>query len=113
MNTDNRSETYYHGTRNILAIYAGICLTTSERSAGTYGAISESTIDLDGLVVRSIAGYDRNANTAAGDRAAEIAALVAEGVDAITYDDEDEMGRQHDCLRLLSDRALARLAWID
>lgn len=106
------SDTYYHGTRRELAIYAGICLTTSERSAMTYGAVSEALIDLDGLDVRRIAGYDRNANEATCDRAADIAAMLADGVDGVEYDDEDEMGHEHDCLRLISARALSRLMWV-
>ena len=45
-----------------------------------------------------------------GDSESERAALIADGVDAIVYDDETETGRQHRCLRLLSARALAAVA---
>lgn len=105
------TETYYHGTRNELAIYEGICLTTSESSARTYGAVTEASISLDGLTVQTITGYDHDTNAAVGDRAAEIAALIDAGVDAVEYEDEDDRGRPHDCLRLLSPRAIARLIW--
>ena len=103
------TETYYHGTRREMAIYAGICLTSSERSAKTYGAVHEVGLDLDGLVVRDVDGYDRERNEARADSAADLAALVADGVDALIYEDEDEHGRQHDCIRLISARALAAI----
>jgi hypothetical protein len=106
------TETYYHGTRRAYLAYAGICLTTSERSAKTYGAVHELTIDLDGLTVREVSGYDRETNTASADSAADLAALVADGVDVLVYDDEDEMGRQHDCIRIISQRAIDRLTLI-
>lgn len=101
--------TYYHGTRRDFLAYVGICLTTSERSAKTYGEVHELTLDMDGLNMREVEGYDRNANSARADRADDLAALAAEGVDVLIYDDEDEMGRQHDCIRLISQRAVARL----
>lgn len=104
------TDTYYHGTRRQLALYCGICLTSSERSAATYGAVHELELDLEGLTILRVDGYDADRNAAPGDTAAELARLLADGVDAIEYDDRDEHGRDHDCLRLVSPRALARVA---
>lgn len=106
------NQAYYHGTRRTYLAHAGICLTTSERSAKTYGAVHELVLDLDGLVVREVPGYDREANDARADSAADLAALITDGVDVLIYDDEDEMGRQHDCVRLISQRAVDRLSLI-
>lgn len=106
------TDTYYHGTRRAFAFYPGICMTSSDRAAASYGAVHELAVDLDGLTVRRVSGYDAERNSAPGDTAEELARMLADGVDAVEYDDRDEHGRDHDCLRLLSSRALARVVLV-
>jgi hypothetical protein len=68
-------------------------------------------MDLDGLEVREVEFtremYDNNAWP--GDTARERAALIAEGVDVLVYDDCDTRGRVSRTVRLLSPAALARV----
>ena len=104
--------TYYHGSRNEIALHEGICLVDREDVAAVYargGDVSTVTIDLSGLTVEEVEVTDemRDEVEYPGDRAEDRADMVARGVDAIVYDDETETGRQHRCLRLLSPAALA------
>lgn len=102
----------YHGTRNQdWTAHIGACLTTREESAQVYatqrGQVVEVDLDMSDLEVVEVEGYDRNTNEARGDRAADIAEIEA---DVIVYQDEDEMGRSHDCYRLVSAKAVAAVS---
>ena len=105
--------TLYHGTRRSLVAHSGLCLTSSSESAAWYGGgeCYRLSVDLDGLTGRSyeVSREDRDNNEYPADRAADRAALVAEGVDYVEYQDQDEQGQAHDCIRLLSPAALARV----
>jgi len=107
--------TYYHGSRNGIALHSGVCLVDREDVAAAYargGDVDVVTIDMSGLAVREVEVTDEQRDEVEypGDSESERAALIADGVDAIVYDDETETGRQHRCLRLLSARALAAVA---
>lgn len=111
------STTLYHGThRTDLAAHAGQCWTDDETSATTYAghgrtaALWTVTVDLSALVVETVTGYDRDADSAPGDSASSRAALAASGVDVVVYQDEDEAGSQHETVRLVSARAVAMVA---
>lgn len=111
--------TYYHGClTDTLPRHAGLCLTLSESAARQYGRscagrqgyVHTVEIDEDALVIVDVDGYDHDTNTAPGDTARSRAALIAEyGCDAIRFEDEDETGRTHTTLRLLTDAALAAI----
>lgn len=106
--------TLFHGARrNTLTAHAGICLTSDVTAAATYGRGQSFRVeaDLSGLVSRSfvVGQADRDNNRYPGDTDEQVAELVAAGVDYLVYDDQTEQGREHDCYRLLSPAALARL----
>jgi hypothetical protein len=105
--------TYYHGTLYEFTAYVGICLTTDDDAARHYGEVHRIELDTDGLTVLRVPGYDREINEAPADRADNLAAWQAQGVDVLVYDDESEQGREHDCVRLISDRAVARIQVVD
>lgn len=114
----------HHGTHHAaLPLHSGLCLAVGGiddgyRAASEYARradgeqVFEISIDLDGLVVRSldldIAELLRVGGDYPGDTAASRAALLAEGLDAIAYDDEC-LGLTHRTVRLLSARALERV----
>lgn len=107
----------YHGSHSNTALIAhiGLCLTDSDRAAEAYACgdvdqVYTVELDLNGLnVVDMDDAYDREENEAPGDRDEDIARMQAEGIDVITYDDEDERGRVHACWRIISDLALSRI----
>ena len=104
--------TLYHGSHRgpDWQIHNGVCLTDRESVAEAYAGrqnIWEVEIDLDSLNVEHVDGYDRDTNDAPADSEAYRAAKVAEGVDVLIYGDEDGRGVAHDCIRLISDRAVA------
>lgn len=107
----------FHGGRNEFVAHIGLCLTDDARVARRYaeshaGVGHVTTVDLDtrGLVVETARGFGAGCEDAAGDTAAQIATLAADGVDVITYEDEDTSGNWHQTWRLVSERALAALA---
>lgn len=107
----------YHGSHSntTLAKHIGLCLTDSKQAADAYACGNEAQVfavelDMDGLnVVDMDDSYDREENEAPGDRGEDLDRMQAEGIDIITYDDEDEHGRMHACWRIISERALARI----
>jgi len=106
--------TLYHGTRSsTLTTHAGLCLTSDATAAAHYGAGQSFRVDVDlsGLTGRSfeVTRQDIDNGDYPADTDEQVAALVAAGVDYITYDDVTEQGREHDCIRLLSGAALARV----
>ena len=105
--------TLYHGTRSALTLHAGLCLANREASAAAYGRdVHTLTLDASALTVREMAITQDmiDAQDFPADTAAEVASLVAEGVDAIAYDDMDPNGGTHRTIRLLSARALAAVS---
>ena len=103
---------YYHGTSNTLwTAHEGACLVDDERIARSYargGVVF--TVEITGGLVEEEVEVTQEARAEMeypGDRAAARRAYIAEGVDVLTYDDEDEGGRQHRCYRLLSPAAIA------
>ena len=103
---------YFHGSRNGIKIEPGLCLTdcrkAAEDYAGPMGSVRALDLDLTGLCIRSMGGYNRITNEALGDRVEDRNRLVDEGIDAIFYNDESPTNRPHETLRLLSAAALNR-----
>lgn len=109
--------TYFHGTTKAdWAPHAGACLVESIEMARMFpiGAMAAATyvytveIDETELTVEDrTEDVDRDENCYPGDSAKSLAALAAEGVDIVTYDDETERGRQFTCVRLVNAAALA------
>ena len=96
--------TLTHGSRNPLALHIGLCLTDDDDSAAAYsddGFVTEVSVNLAGLTVVDLAGYDRDENAAAGDDD------DSHGADVLVYDDEDTKGQPHRTWRLMSPAALA------
>jgi len=106
----------FHGSNKntTLTPHIGICLTDSESSAEAFAGGNENQvytidIDLSGLTIADMDdGYDRENDIAPGDDADDITEMQNDGIDVITYTDEDEFGRQHDCWRIISALALSR-----
>ena len=109
--------TYYHGSRSALVAHCGVCLTTDSDAASKYGpVVSSVSLSLSGLNV-----VDCNASDAAefrarlddqsfpGDSARSRAEYLAAGADVLLFADADAAGREHDCYRFISARALALL----
>lgn len=96
--------------------HAGLCLTTDRDAAGRYartkGTVWSCELDLDGLTVERVEGYSWDSDVAVGDDDASLAELQARGVDVVMYDDADESGRKHDCIRIVSERAVAMVALV-
>jgi hypothetical protein len=111
-NGDTKME-LYHGTHNNLmgtgAAHEGMCFTESEESAQQYAGSNGTvyTIDIAGLNVVECEGYDRDENYAPADSDSFRAAHAANGADILRYSDEDENGREHECFRLVSEKAVA------
>lgn len=102
-------KTLYHGAHTAYALHIGQCYTDCRDSANDYrqgaGVLAAIEIDLDGLTVVEVAGYDHDSDEAPGDR--NPAVLAEElGADVVVYSDETVMARQHQTWRLLTQRAL-------
>lgn len=111
--TESPMSTMYRADRNadlLATAREGWCLTDNADRASAYGRngwMATIEIDLGGLTVVEVAGYDRNENETPADSAAFRAAHAAAGADVLVYQDEDERGRQHTTWRLVSERAIA------
>lgn len=105
------TDTMYHGKAGAMALHPGLCLTDDADAAAEYArycfAAGEArlvhtvTLDLDGLTVVEVDGYDRDANWAPGDGGEYTDA------DVIVYIDETIGGNSHTTWRLMSPAALA------
>src|SRR5574343_572767 len=98
--------TMFHGGKKFTA-HSGLCLCDEDYIAARYASgrgdkVVAVEIDLDGLVDREVEVTDRDNIRYPGDTEAERAALIADGVDYITYADEDPNGGQHTTVRLIS-----------
>lgn len=96
------STTYYHGSYTTTTeIHTGLCLTDSIESAGTYGPIITTiTIDGDLTTLECSDLIDRDEQIWPGDDGDNL------GHDILTYSDEDQNGRPHDTIRLMTVQAL-------
>ena len=104
---------FFHGTRNDeFAAHTGLCVTTDADAARRYGRngimveLEIATCNLR-ILAAQVSREDIDANNWPGDTAASIAALVAQGYDAVTYLDMDGDGHAHPTLRLLTPAAVA------
>ena len=104
----------YHGRHTgDFEAHVGLCLTPDFEAAWDYagrgmrpGTVVRVALDLDGLTVVEVDGYDHDADTAPGD--SDPGALAAKlGADVILYEDETQMAREHVSYRLLTARAVA------
>lgn len=106
----------YHGNTGSLELHPGLCLTDEDAIAAAYGeygggnpddaVVHEVTIDLDGLAVVKVDGFDRDTNEAPGDD------HTWDGADVIVFTDEDPRGNAHTTWRLMTPAALARVALV-
>ena len=96
----------FHGSHaGTKQAFRGICLTTVADVAYGYGqqAIIVGDLDMDGLMVLTVEGYDRDENIAPGDDGDAL------GADVLVFEDEDQCGATHTTYRLMSDRAVGAL----
>jgi len=102
--------TFFHGrTTPGFTAHEGLCLTTSLEAALCYGQyITTIEMSLGGLTEFEAPSTDPQTGIFPGDSAAEREALRTEGWDVMSYIDLDT-GNAHPTLRLLSDRAIARI----
>lgn len=98
--------TYYHGFRGeTLTPHIGLCLTDEVSTAESYaqgGKVAVVRLNSESLtkVAVEVSREDREAVTYPGDAGALGAA------DLLTYEDSDMQGRDHDTVRLNSDKAV-------
>ena len=104
----------FHGSNenSDFSAHRGVCLTDSKLSAEEYGAnVFPVSFDLSGLTVLNVTDLvDRDNMSWPGDRASDIAAYEAQGIDVLFFSDETSMGREHDTWRIVSAKALLVLA---
>lgn len=106
-----------HGSRRGVALHIGLCLTDDRGAAISYanrggymGTVSTVELDLSGLRVVEMEGFgEGDTLDACGDREEEIRDLQADGVDVVTFDDQDYEGDTHRTWRIISQRALERV----
>ncbi|HET9893657.1 MAG TPA: hypothetical protein VFQ44_01740 [Streptosporangiaceae bacterium] len=102
----------YHGNyESAMVLHPGLCLTDDDDAARDYGRpgiasdgwLHELDLDIDaaGLVILEVAGYDHDANEAAGDYG------DGSGADILIFADETDAARRHDTWRLMTPAALA------
>ena len=101
--------TLHHGAHTRFAAHLGQCWVEDEDTAasyaGTTGTVTSVDVDLDGLTILRVSGYDREANESAGDHGL----ATYTGADLLEYRDEDPEGQQHWTLRVVSQTALDRI----
>jgi len=96
----------FHGSHaGTQEAFVGICLTEAAEVAYGYGrkAIMAGDLDLEGLTVLDVDGYDRDDNVAPGDDGDSM------GADVLVFEDEDECGATHTTYRLMTERAVKAL----
>lgn len=104
--------TLFHGAHTRFALHVGLCLTPDRGSAEQYAdgsdIVVEVVLDLAGLTVVEVEGYDWDLDDAPGDDLSRLADWgVPPGTDVIRFADADQTGTEHDTYRLLTERALA------
>ena len=107
--------TLYHGSHNNMMgtgkAHEGMCFVDSIDIAENYGNTMFS-LDIDGLDIVEVDGYDREENTAPADSEEFRAKYVGE-CDLLMYEDEDVNGNAHTCYRVISDRAIELVALVE
>lgn len=96
----------YHGAHTRFSVHQGLCLTDDAMAAGHYaceGEVATMDVDLSGLRLVEIDGYDPETNTAPGDDGND------HGADVLIYADSDPNGWTHRTWRLMSAAAVARI----
>ena len=102
---DNGCMRFFHGS-STAEIHTGLCLTDDIEAAGRYGR-TVTVIDIDADALRTLVRLectelvDRDEQTFPGDDGDTL------GADYLTFGDEDEQGRPHDTVRLMTPAALA------
>lgn len=95
----------YHGSREKFALAIGQAFSNNEEIAKSYagsrGMVMEIEIDLHGLEVQKIAGFDRESNNPSNDSADS-----RTQADVLVYDDVDPTGKPHRSWRIMSEDAL-------
>jgi hypothetical protein len=106
----------YRGTGSETDRGLGTCWATSIRTAASYvggagdeAVVLEAELDLAGLEVVEVDGYDRDDNWAPGDDGD----FERWGADVLVFEDEDPFGRPHWTWRLVSNKAVAALDVVD
>ena len=105
----------YHGSRNeTIEFFPAICFTESQSAAAAYGSfVYEAEVDRSKLKIKTVEMTEEELRESIDDqewpcdRAKDIAATIAAGYDAVAYQDCDERGQMHDCLRILTPEAWA------
>lgn len=105
----------FHSTRRAaLTAHVGLCLTDSERA--TYGE-HVYTVEIDTSAIKVVevvvSREDIDLNIWPGDSKRSLAALAADGIDLVVYEDMDPSGRTHTTYRLVTDAAVAAVASIE
>jgi hypothetical protein len=112
--------TMYRGTlAGNDSIDEGDCLADSAHVAGRYaarrrnGAVQTVEIDLDGLTVHRVDGFDPMdcSGFYPGDQ--DLADWQDRGVDVLVYDDVDDCGEGHETYRIVSARGAAAARIVD
>ena len=96
--------------------HPGQCWTSDAQAAETYAGTGAkrslwgASLDLAPFIIERTKDYEHDEDFAIGDTKKSLAELRARGVDFVIYNDEDETGRSHDTIRIISDRAAAAVA---
>lgn len=94
----------FHGAHTAFALHVGQCFTPDEGSAVRYaaklGQLARIEVELDGLRVLEVEGYDMDSDLAPGDDGNGL------GADVLVFDDMDEAGRSHTTYRLMTQAAV-------
>lgn len=97
---------FFHGSTGTAALHTGLCLTDDIEAAGRYGR-TVTVVDIDIDTLRTLTRLectelvDRDAQTFPGDDGDNLDA------DYLVFGDEDEQGRPHETVRLMTAAALA------
>ena len=106
----SNASTYYHGSHTgALILHVGLCVTDDADAAASYAqgeAVHGISLDMSGLRVVEVDGYDYDEDEAPGDRDALELALAL-SADVVMYNDADLRGPEHMTWRLLTPAALA------
>lgn len=97
---------FFHGASTEATIHSGICLTDDIDAAGRYGR-TVTVVEIDTTALRTLTRLectelvDRDEQTFPGDDGDNL------GADYLVFGDEDEQGRPHETVRLMTPATLA------
>lgn len=99
----------FHGTRYNFRKHVGQWWSIEEKPArafaGTRGDVRTAVLNTEGLRVLDVGAYEHDTDTHPGDGAVR----KFRGYDIIVGEDEDEYGRPHTAIRIVSGKALKKL----